>query len=164
MVQDAAFPLDELDALYRDVILDHYRFPRNRRPVPNPDIVGEGQNPFCGDEVSLQVRLEGERIVEVGVQGRGCAISQASASIMGEVLKGKTLGDARRLARRVREMFHGKALTPAEVEELGDVEALQGVGKFPVRVKCALLGWMTLEEGIATWEGRRRFTTTLEKA
>jgi nitrogen fixation NifU-like protein len=83
---------------------------------------------------------------------------------MGEVLKGKTLGDARRLARRVREMFHGKALTPAEVEELGDVEALQGVGKFPVRVKCALLGWMTLEEGIATWEGRRRFTTTLEKA
>ncbi|GBD10375.1 Zinc-dependent sulfurtransferase SufU [bacterium HR23] len=153
MAQDTspAFPMDELDELYREVILDHYRNPRNRSPVPHADIASEGQNPFCGDEVAVQIRLEGERIVQVGVQGRGCSISQASASMMGELLKGKTVGEALGLSRRVREMLQGKALSPQELEELGDLEALRGVSKFPVRIKCALLGWMTLEEGIAQW-------------
>lgn len=157
MAQDtsAAFPLDELDELYREVILDHYRNPRNRQPVPHPDIVGEGQNPFCGDEVTVQIGLEGERIARVGIQGRGCSISQASASMMGELLKGKGLQEARRLFRRVRDMLQGKALSPQELEELGDLEALRGVSKFPVRIKCALLGWMALEEGIANWERKR---------
>lgn len=153
MSQDvtAAFNFEELDELYREVILDHYRSPRNRAPVPNPHITSEGQNPFCGDEVAVQVRLEDGRIAQVGVQGRGCSISVASASIMGELLKGKTLEEAQRLSRRVREMLQGKPLSPQEREELGDLEALRGVSKFPVRIKCALLGWMTLEEGIQAW-------------
>ncbi|MCS7207359.1 MAG: SUF system NifU family Fe-S cluster assembly protein [Dehalococcoidia bacterium] len=157
MTQDfsTAFPLDELDDLYREVILDHYRSPRNRTPLPRPDIASEGQNPYCGDEVSVQMALEGERIAQVGIVGRGCSISQASASMMGELLKGKTLADALRLSRRVRDMLHGKALSPQELEELGDLEALRGVSKFPVRIKCALLAWTTLEEGIADWQKRR---------
>lgn len=146
-----AFPLDELDELYREVILDHYRSPRNRAPVANPDIANEGQNPFCGDEVAVQVRLEDQRIAQIGVQGRGCSISTASASMMGELLKGKTLEEALRISRQVREMLQGKPLPPQELEALGDLEALRGVSKFPVRIKCALLGWMTLEEGIEAW-------------
>lgn len=141
-------PTAALDDLYREVILDHYRSPRNSEPVPDPDFTAEGQNPFCGDEVYLQVKMEGERIARIGLRGQGCSISQASASMMTEVVLGKTLDEAMRLSRLFRALMHGRELSPEDLEALGDLEALQGVRKFPVRIKCALLAWMALEEGV----------------
>jgi len=149
-----AFDFGELDELYREVVLDHYRNPRNRGRVKEPDIEAEGFNPFCGDEISLQLKLDGDgRIREVGFQGQGCSISQASASMMTEVLKGKSLADARRLIGIFKGMMHGKVPDEAELSELGDLEALQGVRKFPIRIKCALLAWTTLEEGLERFKG-----------
>jgi len=141
-------PFEDLDDLYREVILDHYRNPRHRQPLPDPDVVAEGQNPFCGDEVRLQLKLEGERIVGVGLQGRGCSISVASASMMTEAIQGRTVEEARRLSRLFRSLMRGENLPPEALEDLGDLESLTGVRRFPVRVKCALLGWMTLEEAL----------------
>lgn len=141
-------PLESLDDLYREVILDHYRRPRNSRPLPDANVRAEGQNPFCGDEVALQLKVEDGRIARVGFQGRGCSISVASASMMTEVIQGRSLEEARRLSRLFRSLMRGEELAPEALEELGDLEALAGVRKFPVRVKCALLGWMTLEDAL----------------
>jgi nitrogen fixation NifU-like protein len=137
-----------LDDLYRDVIMDHYRYPRHRNPVEAPDITAEGYNPLCGDEISLQLKLKNGCIEKVGVQVRGCSISQASGSMMAEQLVGKTPAEAEMLINAFHRMMHGEDIEGVG-EELGeDIEALSGVRKFPVRIKCALLPWTTLEEGI----------------
>lgn len=138
--------VEELDELYKEVILDHYRSPRNARPLANPDVTEEGTNPLCGDEVVLQLKLRGGRIEDVSFQGRGCSISRASGSMMSEAIKGRTLEEALALSQRLKDMMHGAG---SDTADLGDLEALQGVRKFPVRVKCALLGWITLEQGLA---------------
>ncbi|HXF82134.1 MAG TPA: SUF system NifU family Fe-S cluster assembly protein [bacterium] len=142
-----------LDELYRELILEHYAHPRNRGELPDPDIKVEGANPLCGDELSIHVKLDGDRIADVRFVGRGCSISQASASMMTEQIKGKTLAEARALSARFKAMMQGEAVT---AEELGDLVALQGVRKFPVRVKCATLSWITLEQGIDERASRRR--------
>ena len=148
---------EELDDLYREVILDHYRNPRNHQRLAEAEIQAEGNNPFCGDEVALQVHLNGQgAIQEVGLQGRGCSISQASASMMTEVLKGKTLNDAEALNQAFRRLMRGEGLDDAELEKLGDLEALEGVRQFPVRIKCALLAWATLEEGMEHFQAKGR--------
>ncbi|MFQ5861190.1 MAG: Fe-S cluster assembly sulfur transfer protein SufU [Dehalococcoidia bacterium] len=149
------FAWDDLDELYREVILDHYRSPRNRRAVPEPHVAAEGINPFCGDEVTVHLRLDGnDTITEVGFQGQGCSISQASTSMMTEVLQGKSLQQSRALIAAFKELMHGKELSDEELERLGNLEALQGVRKFPIRIKCALLGWATLEDGLDQYEAR----------
>jgi len=138
-----------LDDLYREVILDHYSHPRNKGELPDPDIKVEGANPLCGDELSIFVKLDGGRVAEVRFVGRGCSISQASASMMTEQIKGKTLDEARALAGRFKAMMRGEAVSE---DELGELMALQGVRKFPVRVKCATLSWVALEQGMTEFE------------
>ncbi len=139
-----------LDDLYREVILDHYQHPRNRGRLDPSDVAAEGANPLCGDELALFVRMRDGRVEDVRFEGHGCSISQASASMMTEAIKGKTLEDVRALVAQFKGMMHGQE--PAE--ELGDLVALQGVRKFPVRIKCATLSWVTLEQGLADHEGR----------
>lgn len=133
-----------LDDLYREVILDHYAHPRNRGRLEPSDIAAKGANPLCGDELALFVRVGGGRVEEVRFEGRGCSISQASASMMTEAIKGKTLDEVRALIARFKGMMHGQEPT----DDLGDLVALQGVRKFPVRIKCATLSWIALEQGL----------------
>ncbi len=132
----------ELDELYKDLILDHYRRPRNRHSVAEPKVVGEGYNPLCGDEIAVEAHLEGDVLADVGFQGRGCSLSQASGSMMTEAVKGKTVEEARSLVAAFTGMMTDPESPPAE--DLGDLEAFIGVAKYPVRVKCATLAWHAL--------------------
>lgn len=141
-----------LDDLYREVILDHYTRPRNKGTLDDPDITVEGANPLCGDELSIYVKLAGGKISAVRFVGRGCSISQASASMMTEQIKGKSLEEAKSLVGRFKAMMHG---APAHEDELGDLMALQGVRKFPVRIKCATLAWVALDQGVDEFETSR---------
>ena len=136
----------ELDELYRELILDHYKQPHHRERLPSPDVSAEGFNPVCGDEIEMELAFDGERLAGIGVRGRGCSISQASASMMSDVVDGKTIEEIRRLTDEFTGMMTNADTAPPE--SLGDAEALQGVAKFPVRVKCATLAWRTLGEGI----------------
>ena len=147
-----------LDDLYRAVILDHYRNPRRRGTLDHPDAHADGQNPLCGDEISLDLALDGDRIADVRLQGRGCSISQASASMMAEAVAGKTIAEVEALIHQFKAMMEiepGDAgIDPARPgAALGDLEALQGVRRFPVRIKCADLPWATLAQALA--EGHR---------
>lgn len=135
-----------LEELFQELILDHYRRPRNKGSLEAHTHRIGLTNPSCGDELELDLRLEGERIADVRFSGRGCSISQASASMMTQLIKGKTVPEARALAERFNEMMHGSA-EAARDQALGEARSLVGVAKFPVRVKCALLGWNALEEG-----------------
>ena len=143
----------ELDELYRDLILDHYRQPRNHRALAHPTCSTDGENPLCGDQVTIGLALAQDRITDIGFTGRGCSISQASTSMMTECVKGKTVAEARDVIRQFKAMMLEGA-APAPV--LGDLEALQGVRKFPVRVKCAALGWNVLEQLLNTNHGDAR--------
>jgi nitrogen fixation protein NifU and related proteins len=152
-----------LEDLYREIILDHYRSPRNRGELPIPPARKlEGFNPLCGDEIVLYLVVDPESgtVADLRIGGQGCSISQASSSMMGAAVKGKSLEEARRLIRAFKALMSihesrlegevdGDALA-AELEgvRLGDLEALQGVVKFPVRIKCATLAWNTLSEGL----------------
>ncbi|MCS7276186.1 MAG: SUF system NifU family Fe-S cluster assembly protein [Dehalococcoidia bacterium] len=135
-----------LDDLYRDIILEYYRSPRNRGRLPQPTISREGQNPLCGDEVSLDLLVEDGVIKDARFQGQGCSISQASASMLTEAVRGLTLEQAEELYHRFHRLMTGDETVDAT--ELGDLEALSGVRKFPVRVKCATLAWHVLDEAI----------------
>ncbi len=141
-----------LDDLYREVILDHYTRPRNKGTIDGADIKVEGANPLCGDELSIYVKLSGGTISDVRFVGRGCSISQASASMMTEQIKGKTLAEARNLVGQFKAMMHGETVSE---EDLGDLVALQGVRKFPVRIKCATLAWVALDQGAEEFEATR---------
>ena len=143
-----------LDDLYRDIILDHYRTPRNRGRLEKPDVATQGSNPLCGDEIEVSLMIRDGRIEDVRFDGKGCSISQASASMMTESIKGKSLDEAKALIALFKGMMHGDE-TP-DVDELGDLESLQGVRKYPVRIKCALLSWSTLLEGIELHEKSTR--------
>lgn len=141
-----------LDDLYRELILDHYAHPRNRGELPEADVKVEGANPLCGDELSIYVKLADGKITDVRFVGRGCSISQASASMMTEQIKGKSVEEARAISGRFKAMMHGE---PVGEDELGDLMALQGVRKFPVRIKCATLSWVALEQGMDEFQLRR---------
>lgn len=138
--------MSALDELYREIILDHYKNPRNRGRLPDPDIATQGNNPLCGDEVEVSLTVRDGRVVGVAFEGRGCSISQASASMLTEGIKGKTVAEATELAEAFKQMMTGDSEPDPDV--LGDVEALAGVRKYPVRVKCATLAWNTLLEGL----------------
>ena len=138
-----------LDDLYKEVILDHYRAPRNRGRIEEADVHLHRDNPLCGDEIDLFVEIEDNKVTGVGFEGKGCSISQASVSMMTEKLKGLSVEDAEGLARTFKQMMQGE--DPDDPDSLGDLIALQGVQKYPVRIKCALLGWNTFLEGLKTY-------------
>ena len=144
--------LANLDEIYRDdAILDHRRNPRNPTRLPDADIIADGVNPFCGDEIHLQIRLDATgRAVAVGFQGEGCSINQATGSMLSEAIKGKTPPEMTALSARFRHMLQSPNAPPAEtLAALGDLGSLSKVRDFPVRIKCALLAWSTLEDGVA---------------
>src|SRR5580693_1507043 len=137
--------------LYQDIILDHGRKPRNFHALEHPSHFAHGHNPLCGDRVTVYLELDGDKIKDVSFEGRGCAISTAAASLMTEVLKGKTLADARRLFAQFRAKVTGA--TPEELpesleEDIERLEPLTGVKAYPVRVKCATLPWHAFEAAL----------------
>ena len=149
-----------LEDLYREIILDHYRAPRNRGELPVPPARKvEGFNPLCGDEVVLYLDVEDGAVVDVRTEGQGCSISQASTSMMSAAIKGKPVDEVRRLIRAFKALMsiHESKLEGADDADgasdlegvrMGDLEALQGVVKFPVRIKCATLSWNTLAQAL----------------
>ena len=143
---------DRLDDLYKDIILDHYRRPRKQGLLPDPDLRSEGFNPFCGDQVVLTINLDEEgRIGQTGFEGEGCSISQASASMLAAHLGGQTIEEAEALIQTFKGVMQGNELTEEQEDALGDIISLQGVREFPIRIKCALLGWTTLQDAIADY-------------
>ena len=162
-----------LEDLYREIILDHYRNPRNRGELPAPPAhVETGFNPLCGDEITLYLEIDGDQLADIRLTGQGCSISQSSASMMSTAVKGKSLAEARAIIRKFKAMMsiHEQRLDGEGADEgetaaqtgpgqdgtgsaepevsLGDLEALQGVVKFPVRIKCATLSWNTLTQAL----------------
>ena len=134
----------DLADLYRDVIVDHNRAPRNFRRLVPADREAQGFNALCGDKLTVYARLDGERLADVAFEGSGCAISIASASLMSERVKGLSLAEVRALHAAVHELLTGGGTDPARLEAMGKVAALAGVREFPSRVKCATLAWHTL--------------------
>jgi len=152
-----------LEDLYREIILDHYRNPRNRGELPVPPAHKvEGFNPLCGDEIVIFLDVEGDTVADIRINGQGCSISQSSASMMAAAIKGKTIDEVRALTRAFKALMSiheaaldgadgsddGESIAPDPEVKLGDLEALQGVVKFPVRIKCATLSWNTLTQGL----------------
>jgi nitrogen fixation NifU-like protein len=136
-----------LEELYKEVILDHYKNPRNKRDLPEAELSCSKNNPLCGDEITVHAHVSGDQVEAVAFEGSGCSISQASASMMTEAVAGKSLEDAGRMAAEFRGMMEGGD-APDE-DALGDLVALKGVVKYPVRIKCAVLAWDTLQAAIA---------------
>lgn len=143
-----AFDFGDMDDLYGEIILDHYRSPRNQEPLSQADLEAKGVNPFCGDEVYIQIKLADDLVGGVSFRGTGCSISQASASMLTDAIKGKTLSETQFLYILFRDMMYGKGQSEGSMDGLGEAEALAGVKNFPIRVKCALLAWATLEDAI----------------
>jgi nitrogen fixation NifU-like protein len=137
----------QLSSLYQQLILEHYRNPRNKAELDEKSVEIHMANPVCGDEIRLQLRIEGDEIAEAKFVGQGCSISQAAVSMMTTLLQGRKLDEAGELAGRFTEMMHGNE-DAAKDRALGDLRALQGVSKFPVRIKCALLGFDALQEAL----------------
>jgi nitrogen fixation NifU-like protein len=135
-----------LDELYKEVILDHYRTPRNRGRLDPHDVKLERNNPLCGDELELYLKFDGDDLEGIAFEGKGCSISMASASMMTEKVKGLDVKRARAVAESIKRMMSGEE--QGDINELGDLVSLKGVVKYPVRIKCALLGWNTLLEGL----------------
>jgi nitrogen fixation protein NifU and related proteins len=154
-----------LEDLYREIILDHYRSPRNRGELPPPAAHAVGHNPLCGDEIDVYVEVDDGVVNDIKVGGQGCSISQSSASMMSQAIKGRSVDEVRRLVRRFKSMMSidepgtggggdadgdGDGSAGAgNLDELGDLAALQGVIRYPVRIKCATLAWNTLLEALA---------------
>ena len=144
-----------LEDLYREVILDHYRNPRNRGHLDSPDASAQGVNPLCGDEITIGISFDGDVVSSVAIESQGCSISQSSASMMSEVIKGKTRSEIEALTSKFRAMMSLDDNDALELDPdrpgavLGDIEALQGVRQYPVRIKCASLGWGVLADALS---------------
>jgi len=137
----------ELSALYQELILDHYRRPRNKGTLENADASVEMKNPLCGDEIELQVAFDGDEVTDLRFSGRGCSISQASASMMTQLVKGKRREEIESIRKQFRDLLLG--VSEGDERSLGSLRALSGVARFPARVKCALLAWNALETALA---------------
>jgi nitrogen fixation NifU-like protein len=135
-----------LDDLYKEVILDHYKNPRNKRPLPDAALTCSRNNPLCGDQISVFADVDDGNISDISFQGQGCSISQASASMLTEAVNGKSVDEAADLARDFRGMMAGE-VEPSE-DEFGDLVSLKGVVKYPIRIKCAVLAWDVLQEAL----------------
>jgi nitrogen fixation NifU-like protein len=144
----------EIAALYQELILDHYRRPRNKGELAGATSSVTMKNPLCGDEVALHVLLDGDKVSDLRFSGRGCSISQASASMMTQLVKGKTAEEIEQLRGTFRDMVMGTTPADESTEKtLGSLRALSGVSRFPARVKCALLAWNALESAMAGSSG-----------
>ena len=137
---------NNLDTLYRQVIMDHYKNPRNRGVLENESFTIDMNNPTCGDRIQLSMKVEDGKVTEAKFDGEGCSISMSSASMMTQAIKGQTIENAIKLSHIFSEMMLGKEYDDGI--ELGDIEALQGVTKFPARIKCATLAWKAMEKGL----------------
>jgi nitrogen fixation protein NifU and related proteins len=137
---------NQLDTLYRQVIMDHYKNPRNRGVLEDDALTVDMNNPTCGDRIHLTMKIEDGKVVDAKFEGEGCSISMSSASMMTQAIKGQTIENALRLAKIFSDMMQGKDYD--EDIDLGDIEALQGVSKFPARIKCATLAWKAMEKGL----------------
>ncbi|MEJ2085940.1 MAG: SUF system NifU family Fe-S cluster assembly protein [Acidobacteriota bacterium] len=141
--------MSELMDLYQEVILDHNKKPRNFGPLADPDKVSEGNNPLCGDELVIFIKMDGDRIERVKFEGSGCAISTASASLMTETIQGKTISEVNELFEGFHELLTGDPSVAGQAgAELGKLAVFSGVREFPVRVKCATLAWHTLQAAL----------------
>jgi len=136
-----------LEELYKEVILDHYKNPRNKRDLPGAELSCSKNNPLCGDEITIHAQVDGGRVSEITFEGSGCSISQASASMLTQAVGGKSVEDAEHIATDFRGMMEG-AVDPDE-DEFGDLVALKGVVKYPVRIKCAVLAWDVFQEALS---------------
>jgi len=134
-----------LDSLYRQVIMDHYKKPRNRGVLEDDSLTINMNNPTCGDRIQLMLKIEDGKVIDARFEGEGCSISMSSASMMTQAIKGKTIDEALKLSETFSLMMQGKEYD--EDLDLGDIEALQGVSKFPARIKCATLAWKAMEKG-----------------
>ena len=152
----------ELDDLYRQILLEHYRSPRRRGRLDGTTHRAEGANPLCGDEIAVELQVEDGTIADVAFSGQGCSISQASASLMADYVLGKPIEDALGTVETFQQMMLSGEAPPDGA--LGDIEALAGVAKFPMRVKCASLGWKTLEQALHDGsDGAQTAVTTDER-
>ncbi len=133
------------------LIMDHYRNPRNRAPIDAPDIDATEINPFCGDECTFRAKLSGGVLSPVSTEGAGCSICQASLSLMSEAVQGRTPAEALRLSAAFTRMMRGESLDDGEKADLGELTGLAAVRSYPVRVKCALLAWWALEQGLSAY-------------
>ncbi|MEO8292751.1 MAG: Fe-S cluster assembly sulfur transfer protein SufU [Actinomycetota bacterium] len=140
-----------LDDIYKEVILDHYKSPRNKRELPGAELQRSANNPLCGDEITVFAHVDGDTVAAVTFQGAGCSISQSSASMMTEAVSGVSVDDAKRLAGEFRGMMAGE-VEPDE-QEFGDLVALKGVVKYPIRIKCAVLAWDVLQDALESAAG-----------
>jgi nitrogen fixation NifU-like protein len=139
----------DLKALYQDLIVDHKRNPKNFRAIAGASRSAEGHNPLCGDRLTLYLDLDGDTIRDIAFQGAGCAISTASASLMTERLKGRTVAEAHALFARMHDLLTKDQAPDADLEGLGKLAALSGVREFPTRIKCAVLSWHTLRAALS---------------
>ena len=137
---------NELDCLYSNIILDHYHNPRNHQPLENPDLTSHAVNPFCGDEVSLQIILKSDQFTQVAVQAVGCSINKAAASMLSELISGKNVEEIEVFSKLFRLMMNGVTLSSIQLKQLKDLQNLSKVRKFKVRIKCTLLPWLALED------------------
>lgn len=136
----------KLDQLYRSVIMDHNKNPRNKGTLPDGNVTVDLNNPTCGDQIHLHLKIENDKITAAAFTGDGCSISMASASMMTQAVKGKSEQEALRMAKEFSEMVQGHE--HGQIDETGEVEALSGVAKFPARIKCATLAWKAMERAI----------------
>ncbi|RIW38883.1 SUF system NifU family Fe-S cluster assembly protein [Bacillus salacetis] len=137
---------NNLDQLYRQVIMDHYKNPRNKGSLEDGSLMVDMNNPTCGDRIHLNMKVEDGKVTDAKFDGEGCSISMASASMMTQIIKGKDVDTAMKLSEVFSNMMQGKEYD--EDIDLGDIEALQGVAKFPARIKCATLAWKAMEKGV----------------
>ncbi|KOP80013.1 Fe-S cluster assembly sulfur transfer protein SufU [Cytobacillus solani] len=137
---------NNLDTLYRQVIMDHYKNPRNKGVLEDDSLTINMNNPTCGDRIQLTLKLEGDKVVDAKFEGEGCSISMSSASMMTQAIKGRNIEDALKLSEVFSLIMQGKDYE--DDIDLGDIEALQGVAKFPARIKCATLAWKAMEKGL----------------
>jgi len=139
--------VNNLDVLYRQVIMDHYKNPRNKGQLDDTSLTIDMNNPTCGDRIHLTLKVEGGIVVDAKFEGEGCSISMSSASMMTQAIKGKSIVNAIKYSKAFSDMMQGKEIDEDELD-LGDIEALQGVCKFPARIKCAMLAWKAMEKGL----------------
>ena len=146
--------MSDLQSLYQSIILDHNRRPKNYGALEGATNRAEGRNPLCGDEVSVELKLDGDTITDVHFTAVGCAVSRAAASIMTQAVKGKSRAEAERLFERFHDLVTGKlTLSPTEARAMGEMAAFSGVSKFPIRVKCASMPWHTLRKALHSHPG-----------
>jgi nitrogen fixation NifU-like protein len=148
---------ENINDLYRDIIMDHYKYPRGKKRLDEADVTGEGKNPVCGDEIEMKLKFKDDKIADVAIECLGCAISVASGSMLADAIRGKSISEVKKIAAAIKAILKGEKTE--DDFDLGDLEALEGVKNFPVRIKCALLSWTTLMEGLENWENGKKGKT-----